>query len=157
VDREEEVTTAETRLTTTREAARDSPMLLLALTAVAFLLLFAVVPHTVSADGYVRFVKLDTVLRTGILPPDRFSDIGPLFAAPFWLLHNPQSILWWCARFNVIVLAAGCALAWWALRPALTAADRAAFLVLLVAAGMIPNSVRDFYGELFSVVTVAAE
>jgi hypothetical protein len=154
VDREEEVTTIEPRITSKPEHASDAPLLTLGLTGVALVLLFVIVPHTVSADGYVRYIKLDTLLRTGALSPDRFSNIGPVFAAPFWLLRNPQSILWWSARFNVLVLAVGCALSWWALRPVLTAADRAAFLLLLVAAGMIPNSVRDFYGELFSTIAV---
>lgn len=123
----------------------------LALTGAAFVLLFAVVPHAVTADGAVRFLKLDTLLRQGTLGGARFSYIGPLFASPFWLSGNP---LWWCARFNVLVLAAGTWSAWWVLRPAMPPAERASFLLLLAAAGMMPNAVRDFYGELFSAVMV---
>ena len=123
----------------------------LVLTCAAFVLLFAVIPHAVTADGSIRFLKLDTLLREGTLGGDRFSYIGPLFASPFWLFGNP---LWWCARFNVFVLAAGTASAWWALKPAMPAAERASFLLLLAAAGMMPGAVRDFYGELFSAVMV---
>lgn len=129
---------------------------MLALSGVALILLFAIVPHTVSADGHVRFLKLDQLLREGTLRGERFSYIGPLFAAPFWLLGTADSILWWCARFNALVLAAGSGLAWWALRTALPAGERASFVLLLVATGMMPNAVRDFYGELFSAVMIGA-
>jgi hypothetical protein len=138
-----------------RRTDRGRALWLIGLTAAALVLLFAVMPHTVSADGGVRFLKLDALLRHGTLGGERFSFVGPLFAAPFWLLGDPNAILWWCARFNVLVLAAGCAVAWWALAPALPAAERAAFLLALAAAGMMPNAVRDFYGELFSAVTIA--
>lgn len=124
------------------------------LAGVALVLLFAIMPHTVSADGDVRFLKLDQLLREGTLRGERFSYIGPLFAAPFWLLGNADSVLWWCARFNALVLAAGSGLAWWALRTTLPPAERASFLLLFVATGMMPNAVRDFYGELFSAVMI---
>jgi hypothetical protein len=123
----------------------------LTLTAAALILLFAAVPHAVTADGAVRFLKLDSLLLEGRLSGERFSYIGPFFAAPFWLAGNA---LWWCARFNVFVLAGGVAAAWWALKPAMAHAERASFVLLLAAAGMMPNAVRDFYGELFSAVMV---
>ena len=126
----------------------------IALAVLAVILLFAVVPHTVTADGYVRFQKLDALLRTGTLRGERFSYIGPLFASPFWLLTSAGSLLWWCARFNVLVLGAGAAAAWWVLRQSMPASERTSFVLLLVAAGMMPNATRDFYGELFSAVMV---
>ena len=128
----------------------------LALTATAFLLLFFVVPHAITADGHVRFSKLDALLRHGVISGERFSMIGPVFAAPFWLFAESASLLWWCARYNVLVLLAGVAIAWWSLRPALPDDERATFLLLLAATGMLPNAVRDFYGELFSAVLVGS-
>jgi hypothetical protein len=126
----------------------------LALAGLAVVLLFAVIPHTVTADGYVRFQKIETLLGSGTLRGERFSYIGPLFASPFWLFATAGSLLWWCARFNVLVLGAGAVAAWWALRDALPASERASFVLLLVAAGMMPNATRDFYGELFSAVMI---
>jgi hypothetical protein len=126
----------------------------LALTALALVLLFALVPHRVSGDGYVRFLKLDTLLREGTIARERYSYIGPLFAAPFWMFGDSR--VWWCARFNVLLLAAGVAAAWWSLRPALTAEERAASMLLLAATGMMPNATIDFYGELFSAVMVGS-
>lgn len=124
----------------------------LALTGLALALLVAVVPHRMSGDGYVRFVKLDALLRDGTLGRERYSYIGPLFAAPLWVFGDSR--LWWCARFNVLVLAAGVAAAWWSLRPLVRAEDRAASMLLLAATGMMPNATVDFYGEMFSAVMI---
>ena len=127
----------------------------LGLAAMALILLFAVVPHTVSGDGSVRFDGLNTLLTTGEALPQRYSYIGRLFAAPFWLLPGHGWRLWWAGRFNVLVLAAGAACLWWNLRGQTTPLARSSFALLLVAGGMMPNHVRDFYGEVFSAVTVA--
>jgi hypothetical protein len=134
--------------------ARGWTVATLALTAAAVVLLFGMVPHTVSGDGYVRFLKLDTLLRQGILSPERYSYLGPLLASPLWLFGDGR--LWWCARFNVLVLAGGAVAAWWMLRPAMTPGERATSVLLLAATGMMPNATLDFYGELFSAVTVGS-
>lgn len=131
---------------------RAGVLLPLSLAAVALILLFALVPHGVYGDGYIRFVKVDNLLRHGTLGSERYSYIGPLFASPLWVFGDAR--LWWCARFNALVLAAGAAGAWFALRPALAPAERASVVLLLAAAGMLPNATRDFYGEMFSAVTV---
>ena len=125
---------------------------MLTLAGAALVLLFAVVPHGVYGDGYVRFVKLDELLRHGTLSPDRYSYIGPLFASPLWVFGDAR--LWWTARFNVLVLALGAAAAWWATRRAIPPTERAMAVLLLVAAGMMPNAALDFYGELFSAAAV---
>nr|MDQ3348897.1 hypothetical protein [Acidobacteriota bacterium] len=124
----------------------------LALTAAAIALLFAVVPHGLYGDGYVRYLKIDALLREGTLGRERYSYVGPLFAAPFWLLGETR--MWWCARFNVLVLAAAAVVGWRALRPLLPPDERAAFVLLLAATGMMPHATRDFYGEAFSAVLV---
>src|SRR5205823_8373144 len=124
----------------------------LALTGAALVLLFAIVPHRVSGDGYVRFLKLDALLREGTLGAERYSYIATLFAAPLWVFGDSR--IWWCARFNVLVLAAGVAGAWWTLRSGMTAEERAASMLLLAASGMMPNATIDFYGEAFSAVMV---
>jgi len=124
----------------------------LALAATAIFLLFFVVPHTLNGDGYVRFLKLDALLREGRIGPERYSYVGPLFASPLWLLGGSRT--WWAARFNVLVLAAGVAAAWWASKPAMPSSERASLALLLAATGMMPNATIDFYGELFSAVTI---
>ena len=133
-------------------SARGWVLATLALTGTALVLLFAVVPHGIYGDGYIRFVKLDSLLRHGQLSPARYSYIGPLFASPLWVFGDAR--LWWCARFNVLVLGAGAAATWWAMRPAMAAGERATSVLILVGTGMMPNATLDFYGELFSAVAV---
>jgi hypothetical protein len=133
-------------------ARRPWVLATLALAASALVLLFAIVPHGVYGDGYVRFLKLDKLLREGTLATERYSYIGPLFASPLWIFGDAR--LWWCARFNVLTLAAAVAGIWWATRSAAVADERATFVLLLVATGMMPNATLDFYGELFSAVAV---
>ena len=141
-------TTADTNVNSARHAA---VLATLALAAAAVILLFAVVPHGIYGDGHVRFVKLDGLLRHGTLATERYSYIGPLFASPFWVFGEARQ--WWSARFNVLILAAGLAAAWWAMRPAASSDERATSVLLLAATGMMPNATLDFYGELFSTVT----
>jgi len=132
--------------------SRRAVLVTLGLTAAAIALLFAVVPHGLYGDGYVRYLKIDALLREGTLGPERYSYVGPLFAAPFWLFGETR--MWWCARFNVLVLAAAVFAGWRALRPLLPVDERAAFVLLLAATGMMPHATRDFYGEAFSAVLV---
>ena len=118
----------------------------------ALVLLFAVVPHTVLGDGYIRFLKVDALLRHGTIRGERYSYIGPLFAAPLWVFGDAR--LWWCARFNVLVLGIAGAAIWRLLRTALPRGERAAAVLLLISTGMLPHATRDFYAELLSAVLV---
>jgi hypothetical protein len=133
-------------------SARPRVLTILALSGAALVLLFALIPHSVSGDGYVRFLKLDALLRDHIIRRDPYPLIGPFFAAPLWWVGDSR--LWWFARFNVMVLAAGMAVAWSALRSVMTATERASAVLLLGATGMMPNATTDFYGEMFSAVMV---
>lgn len=133
-------------------SSRRAVVVTLALTAAAIAVLFAAVPHGLYGDGYVRYLKIDALLREGTLGPERYSYVGPLFAAPFWLFGDTR--MWWCARFNVLVLAVAVFAGWRALRPLLPVDERAAFVLLLAATGMMPHATRDFYGEVFSAVLV---
>ena len=123
---------------------------ILALAGIGLVLLFVVLPHSLLGDGYVRYRKLTALLSDGTLVRDRFSYIGPLFAAPLWLLPGARD--WWFERYNVLVLAAGVAAAWRVLRPVVTREERATAAVLLVGTGMMPSATHDFYGEMFSAI-----
>jgi hypothetical protein len=128
----------------------------LGLAAIALLMLFFVVPLALTGDGHGRWGSLSAFIRTGELPLTRYSYIGPLFASPFFLFDSRQTEMWWVIHFNVIVLAVGAAAIWWMLRGAVAPLARASFLLLLVAGGMMPYHVRDFYGEVFTAVFVAS-
>jgi len=125
----------------------------LALVALALAVLFFVVPHAVTGDGAVRYFKIDALLREGTLRREPYSFVGPLFAAPFWMLGGAR--LWWVARFNVLLLAFGGVALWTLLRSVTTFDERGRAVLLLVAAGMAPSATLDFYGDLFSAVMVA--
>ena len=117
-------------------------------------LLFLAVPHAVTGDGYVRYLKIDALLHEGTLKREAYSLVGPLFAAPLWALGGAR--LWWVARFNVLLLAIGCVAFWLLLRPVTTMNERASATLLLAATGMAPNATLDFYGEMFTAVMAAS-
>lgn len=127
----------------------------LAAVVVALVLLFAVIPHAITGDGLVRYDSLNTLLTKREIAEQRYSYVGPLAAAPIWIQDGRTRRMWWAERFNVVLLAAAAAAAWRLLRGSLTPAVRASFVLILVAAGMMPNHVRNFYGEVFTAVTVA--
>lgn len=128
--------------------------LTIGLAAVALLLLFTLTPHAVTGDARVRFLKLDALLHEGTIKPEPYSFVGPLFASPLWLFGSTR--VWWVGRFNVLVLAAGVIATWFGLARAVPPAERAAAALLLTASGMLPNATNDFYGEMFSTMTVGA-
>jgi hypothetical protein len=141
---------------TAKMAAEDKLMRFeLAAAAVALVLLFALIPHAITGDGLVRYDSLNTLLTKGEVAEQRYSYVGPLAAAPIWIQNARTRRMWWAERFNVILLAAGAAAAWRLLRGSASPAVRASFVLILVAAGMMPNHVRNFYGEVFTAVTVA--
>jgi hypothetical protein len=125
------------------------------LAVAALVLLFALVPISVTGDGHARWEAVRTLAQTGRLPEMRYSFIGPIVTAPAFLFGSEQIEQWWVPRYNVLLLAAGAAAAWWLLRTVVSDATRAAFVLLLVAGGMMPFHVRDFYGEVFTAVCAA--
>ena len=74
----------------------ETSLIVLGLLAQFFLL-----PHILDADGLTRYQMLDALLRNGALMESKYSLIGPLFAAPLWLLGAFfGDTAWWVARFN---------------------------------------------------------
>src|SRR3954471_112922 len=126
----------------------------LALTGIALALLFFVVPHAITGDGYVRYSKVDALVRGGTLTREPYSLVGPLFAAPLWALGRDRP--WWVARFNVLLLAIGSIAFWRLLRRDTTTHERASAALLLVATGLAPAATLDFYGEMFTAVMIAS-
>jgi len=81
----------------------ETSLILLGLLAQFFLL-----PHILDADGLTRYQMLDTLLRNGALMESKYSLIGPLFAAPLWLVGALfGDTAWWVARFNTVFLGVG--------------------------------------------------
>jgi hypothetical protein len=128
----------------------------LGLVATGLLLFFFVLPHELSGDGAVRYAAVAQFIEEGRLSDMPYSFVGPLFSVPFYLLgkwhRSPQ---WWCARFNVLVLASGLFIVHRLMREQLDRTLLSRFCVLLTAASMFPNHLRGYYGEVFTAVTVA--
>jgi hypothetical protein len=130
----------------------ETSLIVLGLLAQFFLL-----PHILDADGETRYQALDALLRNDVLLENKYSLIGPLFAAPLWLLGALfGDAAWWVARFNTIFLGAGLLTLYLLLRNRMDRRLLRAFLLLLLVASMFPAHVEGFYGEVFTALCVAA-
>jgi hypothetical protein len=112
--------------------------------------------HRITADGRRRFDALTQLLSGDGFSPDRYPLIGPLFASPMWWLGRvaggPEL---WLRYYNLVLFSLGLLALFLVLRNRVDAELLRRFLLLLVAATMIPAHVPDFYGETFTAVTVA--
>ena len=121
------------------------------LLAAGFLIVFFVAGHEVLGDGIYRFRDIQNLLYHGHLTYSHFSLVMPLASVPFLLLgHVVESQEWWAARFNVIVVAAGALVAWRLLRGRADLALLRRTLLLLLAASLLANQLRDYNAEVFS-------
>jgi len=122
---------------------------------VGLVLLFIVLPHSLSGDAYVRFQALSELIEQGKISNMTFAFAGPLCSAPLYflgkLLFAPA---WWIARFNVIVLAVGLIAADRIMRDDVDRGLIRKFFLVLLAASMFPNHLRGYYGEVFTAVLV---
>ena len=124
-----------------------------ALIAALLLGAFFLLPHALFADGQVRFLSLTALLRERAVVNDSYSMVGPIFSAPLWYLGNfVESPGWWCARYNVFVAAFGAYASLWLLRRHIDASLARRFVIALLVAGMLPNHLRAYYGEVFTAV-----
>lgn len=115
-----------------------------------------VVGHQVLGDGIYRFRDIQNLLYHGHLTYSHFSLVMPLASVPFLLLgHLVESQEWWAARFNVIVVAAGALAAWRLLRGRADPALLRRTLLMLLAASLLANQLRDYNAEVFSGALVA--
>jgi hypothetical protein len=132
-------------------ACVETSLIILGLLAQFFLL-----PHILDADGKTRYQALDALLRNNVLLDNKYSLIGPLFAAPLWLLGALfGDTAWWVARFNTIFLGVGLLTLYLLLKNRMDRRLLRAFLLLLLVASMFPAHIEGFYGEVFTALCVA--
>ena len=123
---------------------------------VGLVLLFIVLPHSLSGDAYVRFQALSELIEQGKISNMTFAFAGPLCSTPLYLLGKALfTPAWWIARFNVIVVAIGLIAADRVMRDDVDRGLIRAFCLVLLAASMFPNHLRGYYGEVFTAVLVA--
>ena len=114
-----------------------------------------VLPHWIASDGYVRYFALAQLIEWRELSNTSFSLVGPLSSAPLYLLGRViASPSWWCERFNALVLVAGVSVMWQLLRKEVAPELFRKFALLLIAGSMFPNHTLDYFGEVFTAVTV---
>lgn len=134
-----------------RDAWIETSLIVLGLLAQFFLL-----PHVFDADGQTRYAALDALLRHATLVDDKYSLIGPLFAAPLWLLGSVfGDTAWWVARFNTLLLGAGLLALYLLLRNRMDRRLLRTFLLVLLVASMFPAHVESFYSDAFTALFVA--
>ena len=82
-----------------------------------FVVWFFFLPHALVGDDGQRFKDIEQLLHHGTLSDSKYSLVMPLFSVPVLALGKVvESPAWWAARFNVILVAAGVAVACWLLR-----------------------------------------
>jgi hypothetical protein len=126
------------------------------LLSIALLELLTLFPHDLRGDGAPRFAALSQLLEGHGISPTQYSLIGPLFAAPLWLLGrliaDPATLV---MGYNWLVFALGLLALYLLLRNVMDRAILRTFLLLLVAASMFPTHTLSFYAETFTAITVA--
>jgi hypothetical protein len=126
------------------------------LLAAGFLIVFLVAGHGVLGDGVYRFRDIQNLVYDGHLTDSKYSLVMPLASVPFLLLgHVVESQEWWAARFNVIVVAAGALAAWRLLRGRIDPSLLRRTLLMLLAASLLANQLREYNAEVFSATLVA--
>lgn len=117
---------------------------------------FQLVPHNLGGDGQTRYQALSLLLQHGALDTSKYSLIGPLFSAPLWYLGLVwKGSFWWVSRFNWIVFSIGLLVMYWLLKNRIDRRLLRAFLLILVAASLFPNSLEYYFAEGFTAVCVA--
>ncbi|HEX8998076.1 MAG TPA: hypothetical protein VF812_18765 [Ktedonobacterales bacterium] len=113
-------------------------------------------PHTIAGDGARRYDALSQLLGGRGISQVKYSLIGPIFAAPMWLLgklfSQPQA---WVEDFNTLIFALGLLALYLLLRDTMDGRLLRAFLLLLTLASMFTYHLTQFYGEVFTAMLVA--
>lgn len=127
--------------------------LLLAISLAELLFLF---PRGLRGDGTPRFAALTQILTGHGMPTVKYSLIGPLFAAPLWLLGkafaSPQALV---ADYNWLIFVLGLLALYLLLRRVTDRQVVRAMLLVLVTASMFPAHTLSFYAEMFTAMCVA--
>ncbi len=126
------------------KAAAETGLILIGL----FLLAFGQ-QQQLGGDGLARWEALLLLWQRGEVSDTIYSMIGPIFATPLYFLG--LEVLQY---YNVILFALSIGALYLLLRKHVDPDMLRRFLLLLVAGSMIAPHVRNFYGEVFTMVAV---
>lgn len=140
--------------TAPQEWMRPRAVIETAMIVVAFLVLFAVLPHQIRGDDLTRLADINSLLH-GHLTDSRFSLVGPLLSVPVLVLSQvTESRLWWAGHFNTVVIAVGAAIAYWQLRGRIDARLFRLTLLVLLCASFLTNRLRDYNAETITATLI---
>jgi hypothetical protein len=131
-------------------AAFETALIVLGVVALLVLL-----PHHVDKDGYDRYQALSALLGHGRILDTKYSLIGPLFSAPLWYAGRALGLPYdGVGLYNWLVFAVGLASLYALLKDRMDRRTLRAFLLLLIAGSMFPNHLTNYFGEVFTAMTV---
>ncbi|GIJ12505.1 hypothetical protein ACFFMR_02650 [Micromonospora andamanensis] len=111
--------------------------------------------HRLMGDGLARYQALIDLLGHQRMPDTAYSMIGPLFAAPLWILSqytgNTEGLL---GNYNPLLFCLMLGAFYLMLRRHVDAGLLRRFLLILTTGSMIAPHLADFYGETFTMSTV---
>ncbi len=117
---------------------------------------FLQAPTYISGDGAIRFRALTDLLASGTLSAAKYSLIGPLFSAPFWLLGKvlltPEIVT---SRYNLFLFIGGLVAFYWLLRNQLDHGLLRQFLLILLVGSMFTNQIPTYNAEVFTAIFVS--
>lgn len=112
-----------------------------------------------TSDGRYRFEALNQLLSGDGFSEHRYSLIGPIFATPMYWLgrlgiadRGPDI---WVRHYNFVLFSLSLLALFLLLRGRVHPVLLRRFLLLLVAGSMVAPHLTNFYGEVFTAVTVA--
>ncbi len=121
-----------------------------------FLAGLVILPFTITADGFVRYQFMFSLVHQFKILPMRFSSVGPLFSLPLWLIslffNNPQAII---ERYNFLLYGVFLLILYQWLKRWFDHKFLWTFLFLLSFGSMFPGHLINYYGEVFSAVCLA--
>lgn len=126
-----------------------------ALLLIGLLIQFLQAPANISGDGAIRFHALTDLLEHGTISGTKYSLIGPLFSAPFWLLGKviltPEII---CSRYNFFIFAGGLLALYWLLHKQVDHSLLRHFFLILLVGSMFTNQLPSYNAEVFTALCV---
>jgi hypothetical protein len=128
-----------------------------ALIVIGVLLLAFGQEQQLGGDGLARWEAVRQLFEHGQVSNTIYSLIGPVFSLPLWAIGTAVGALDPVLRYyNVALFGLSLVALYFLLRRLVEAELVRRFLLLVVAGSMIAPHVRNFYGEVFTLVAVGA-
>ena len=126
------------------------------LIGVGLVFIYLVTPFEIHGDGNARYLALSALLADGTIDGTTpYSLVGPLFSAPLWWFGSLwDQARWWCERYNFILFVLGLVGFYRVLTPVIERGTVTRFLLILTAASMFPHHLSNYFGDVFTAITV---